>query len=76
MMLVSPSSIGGTAMMQGGGTQLPAGNGVSGNAPGGETAYLDSQDRDIIVFPAIQLPDARGISFRQLVVLAKRLAPD
>jgi len=47
----------GTDMMQGGGTQLLAGNDVTWNGPGGETAYLDPVNGDIIVFHAIQLPD-------------------
>lgn len=46
----------GVDMMQGGGTQLLSGNGVTWNGPGGETTYLDSQNGDIIVFHAIQLP--------------------
>jgi arabinan endo-1,5-alpha-L-arabinosidase len=53
----------GTDMMQGGGTQLLAGNGVTWNGPGGETAYLDSQNGDIIVFHAIQLPDGAAYLF-------------
>jgi arabinan endo-1,5-alpha-L-arabinosidase len=51
----------GTDMMQGGGTQLLAGNGVTWNGPGGGTAYLDPANGDIIVFHAIQLPD--GLPF-------------
>jgi arabinan endo-1,5-alpha-L-arabinosidase len=46
----------GIDMMQGGGTQLLAGNDISFNGPGGQTAYLDSQNGDIIVFHAIELP--------------------
>jgi arabinan endo-1,5-alpha-L-arabinosidase len=46
----------GIDMMQGGGTQLLAGNAISFNGPGSQTAYLDSQDGDLIVFHAIQLP--------------------
>ena len=46
----------GTPMLQGGGTQLLAGNGTTWNAPGGETAYLDPQGGDIIVFHALSLP--------------------
>jgi len=53
----------GTDMMQGGGTQLLAGNGTTWNGPGGETAYLDSQNGDIIVFHAIQLPDGAAYLF-------------
>ncbi|MGA7219966.1 MAG: arabinan endo-1,5-alpha-L-arabinosidase [Candidatus Sulfotelmatobacter sp.] len=53
----------GTDMMQGGGTQLLAGNGITWNGPGGETAYLDSQNGDIIVFHAIQLPDGAAYLF-------------
>lgn len=55
--------MGGTAVMQGGGTQLTAGKGVTWDGPGGETAYLDSQNRDIIAFHAIQLPDAEAYLF-------------
>ena len=46
----------GVAMMQGGGTQLLAGNNTTWNAPGGETVYLDQQQGDLIVFHALQLP--------------------
>ena len=49
--------------MQGYGSQLTAGNGVTWNGPGGETAYLDSQNRDIIAFHAIQLPAAEAYLF-------------
>lgn len=53
----------GTPMMQGGGTQLLAGNGVTWNAPGGETVYLDSQDGDLITFHALRLPDGAAFVF-------------
>ena len=47
----------GVPMMQGGGTQLLAGNGTTWNAPGGQTAYMDPEQGDIIVFHALHLPD-------------------
>jgi arabinan endo-1,5-alpha-L-arabinosidase len=53
----------GTPMMQGGGTQLLAGNGTTFSGPGGETAYLDSQNGDVIVFHAIHLPDGAPYLF-------------
>lgn len=53
----------GTDMMQGGGTQLLAGDGVTFNGPGGQTAYIDSQDGDLIVFHAIHLPDGTPYLF-------------
>ncbi len=53
----------GTDMMQGGGTQLLAGNDTTWNGPGGETAYLDSQNGDLIAFHAIQLPDGAAYLF-------------
>jgi arabinan endo-1,5-alpha-L-arabinosidase len=53
----------GTDMMQGGGTQLLAGNGTTWNGPGGGTAYLDPVNGDIIVFHAIQLPDGAAYLF-------------
>jgi arabinan endo-1,5-alpha-L-arabinosidase len=53
----------GTDMMQGGGTQLLAGNGSTWNGPGGGTAYLDSQQGDIIVFHAIKLPNGAPYLF-------------
>lgn len=53
----------GIGMMQGGGTQLLAGDGVTFNGPGGQTAYLDSQNGDIIVFHAIHLPDGAPYLF-------------
>jgi arabinan endo-1,5-alpha-L-arabinosidase len=53
----------GIDMMAGGGTQLLAGNGVTWNAPGGETVYLDSQQGDIIVFHALHLPDGAAYLF-------------
>ena len=57
------TDMGGTPMMQGGGTQLLAGNGQSFSGPGGETAYLDSQNGDVIVFHAIHLPDGQAYLF-------------
>ena len=51
----------GTPMMQGGGTQLLAGNGVIWNAPGGETVFLDPQGGDLITFHALHLPD--GVAY-------------
>src|SRR5579863_6733587 len=53
----------GTPMMQGGGTQLLAGNGVTWNAPGGETVYLDPQGGDLITFHALHLPDGAAYVF-------------
>ena len=53
----------GTGMMQGGGTQLLAGDGVTFNGPGGQTAYIDPQNGDIIVFHAIHLPDGTPYLF-------------
>jgi arabinan endo-1,5-alpha-L-arabinosidase len=53
----------GTDMMQGGGTQLLSGNGTTWSGPGGQTAYLDSQNGDIIVFHAIQLPSGAPYLF-------------
>jgi hypothetical protein len=46
-------------MKQGAGTQLLAGSGTAWNGPGGEMAYLDPVNGDIIVFHAIQLPGGR-----------------
>jgi len=53
----------GQDMMQGGGTQLLAGDGVTFSGPGGETAYLDAATGDIIVFHAIHLPDGTPYLF-------------
>jgi arabinan endo-1,5-alpha-L-arabinosidase len=53
----------GTPMMQGGGTQLLAGNDMTWNAPGGETVYLDSQNGDLITFHALHLPDGAAFVF-------------
>ena len=53
----------GVDMMQGGGTQLLAGNGTTWNGPGGGTAYIDLVNGDIIVFHAIQLPDGAAYLF-------------
>jgi len=53
----------GTPMMQGGGTELLAGNKETYSGPGGETAYLDSQNGDLIVFHAIHLPDGQAYLF-------------
>lgn len=55
-------------MMQGGGTQLLAGNGCTWIAPGGETAYLDPQQGDIIVFFALQLPSGEPYLFVNALV--------
>ena len=51
----------GRPMMQGGGTLLLGGNGVTWNAPGGETVFLDSQNGDLIAFHALHLPD--GVAY-------------
>lgn len=53
----------GTPMLQGGGTQLLSGNGVTWNAPGGETVFLDSQNGDLITFHALHLPDGTAYVF-------------
>lgn len=53
----------GTDMMQGGGTQLLAGNGMTWNAPGGETVLIDPVNGDLIVFHAIHLPDGAAYLF-------------
>ena len=53
----------GTDMMQGGGTQLLAGDGVTWSGPGGQTVYLDSVNGDILVFHAIHLPDGTPYLF-------------
>jgi arabinan endo-1,5-alpha-L-arabinosidase len=53
----------GTPMMQGGGTQLLAGNGTTWNAPGGGTVYLDPQGGDLITFHALHLPDGAAYVF-------------
>lgn len=52
----------GVAMMDGGGTQLLAGNGTTWNAPGGETVFLDPQ-QDLITFHALRLPDGAAYVF-------------
>jgi arabinan endo-1,5-alpha-L-arabinosidase len=57
------SDMKGTEMMQGGGTQLLAGNGATWNAPGGETVYLDPQNGDLITFHALHLPDGAAYVF-------------
>ena len=57
------ADMGGTPMMQGGGTQLLGGNGITWNAPGGETVYLDSQGGDLITFHALHLPDGAAYMF-------------
>jgi arabinan endo-1,5-alpha-L-arabinosidase len=57
------SDMNGTDMMQGGGTQLLAGNGATWNAPGGETVYLDPQNGDLITFHALHLPDGAAYVF-------------
>lgn len=53
----------GIPMLQGGGTQLLAGNGATWNAPGGATVYLDAQQGDAIVFHALHLPDGAPYLF-------------
>jgi hypothetical protein len=53
----------GTDMMQGGGTQLLAGDDITWSGPGGQTAYLDPVDGDTIVFHAIHLPDGAAYLF-------------
>ena len=45
----------GVAMTQGGGTILLAGNGTTWGAPGGQTAYIDPVDGDLITFHALNL---------------------
>lgn len=57
------SDMKGTDMMQGGGTQLLAGNGATWNAPGGETVYLEPQNGDLITFHALHLPDGAAYVF-------------
>ena len=57
------TDMGGTPMLQGGGTQLLAGKGITWNAPGGETVYLDSQGGDLITFHALHLPDGAAYVF-------------
>ena len=46
----------GTSMLNGGGTILLRGNSTWG-APGGQTAYIDSTDGDLIVFHALDLQE-------------------
>jgi len=53
----------GVAMMDGGGTQLLAGNGTTWNAPGGETVFIDPQQSDLITFHALRLPDGAAYMF-------------
>jgi arabinan endo-1,5-alpha-L-arabinosidase len=53
----------GMDMTQGGGTQLLAGDGVTWSGPGGQTAYLDPLNGDMIVFHAIHLPDGTPYLF-------------
>jgi arabinan endo-1,5-alpha-L-arabinosidase len=53
----------GTPMMQGGGTLLLGGNGITWNAPGGETVQLDPQNGDLITFHALHLPDGGAYVF-------------
>jgi arabinan endo-1,5-alpha-L-arabinosidase len=57
------TDMGGTSMMQGGGTQLLGGNGITWNAPGGETVYFDSQGGDLITFHVLHLPDGAAYMF-------------
>ena len=54
---------GGVPMLQGGGSQLLAGNGTTWNAPGGETVFLDPQNGDLITFHALRLPDGAAYVF-------------
>ena len=53
----------GTDLMQGGGTQVLAGDGVKWSGPGGQTAYLDPQNGNVIVFHTIHLPDGAPYLF-------------
>jgi arabinan endo-1,5-alpha-L-arabinosidase len=53
----------GTAMLEGGGTLLLEGNGVTWNAPGGETVRIDPVNGDLITFHAIHLPDGAAYLF-------------
>lgn len=53
----------GASMLAGGGTELLAGNGVTWNAPGGETVFLDPQNGDLITFHALHLPDGAAYVF-------------
>jgi arabinan endo-1,5-alpha-L-arabinosidase len=57
------SDMNGTDMMQGGGTVLLTGDGITFSGPGGQTAYLDSTNGDVIVFHAIHLPDGAPYLF-------------
>jgi arabinan endo-1,5-alpha-L-arabinosidase len=57
----------GVSMLQGGGTQLLAGNGVTWNAPGGATVFLDPEQSDIITFHALQLPSGDAYLFVNLL---------
>jgi arabinan endo-1,5-alpha-L-arabinosidase len=57
------ADVNGAQMMQGGGTLLLGGNGVTWNAPGGETVYLDPQNGDFITFHALHLPDGAAYVF-------------
>jgi arabinan endo-1,5-alpha-L-arabinosidase len=57
----------GASMLQGGGTQLLAGNGVTWNAPGGATVFLDPEQSDIITFHALQLPSGAAYLFVNLL---------
>jgi arabinan endo-1,5-alpha-L-arabinosidase len=47
----------GVDMAAGGGTILLEGDGQNWSAPGGETAYLDATDGDLIVFHALRIAD-------------------
>jgi arabinan endo-1,5-alpha-L-arabinosidase len=45
----------GVSMLDGGGTVLLSGNGTTWDAPGGQTAYIDPTDGDLIVFHALSV---------------------
>ncbi|HEY1721401.1 MAG TPA: arabinan endo-1,5-alpha-L-arabinosidase [Magnetospirillaceae bacterium] len=53
----------GVAMMDGGGTELLAGDGKEWSGPGGQTVYIDPKDGDLIVFHALRLPQGQGNLF-------------
>ena len=68
------SDMNGTDMMQGGGTQLIAGNGATWNAPGGETVYLDPQKWRPDYIPCFTSSRRWRVRFRELTSMAKRMA--
>lgn len=45
----------GVSMLQGGGTILLSGNGTTYDAPGGQSAYIDPTDGDLIAFHALSV---------------------